>query len=78
LTNDKLFTKVATIFGYGLYNFFPIFKNAIKVCEESNMNTPPIQLMKLKLADKKQIQEFGNNIVNKLIVLHFTTSSKLF
>jgi hypothetical protein len=40
-------------------------------------NTPPIQLMRLK-ADRKQIQEFGNNTINKLIALHFTTSSKFF
>jgi hypothetical protein len=28
--------------------------------------------------DRKQIQKFGNNTVNKLIALHFTTSSKFF
>ncbi len=27
-------------------------------------------------ADRKQIHEFGNNTVNKLIAFHFTTSSK--
>jgi len=63
--------------GYALYNFFPVFRSAIKVWEESNINAPPIQLMKLK-AHRKQIQEFGNNMVNKLIALHFTTSSKFF
>jgi hypothetical protein len=41
------------------------------------MNTPPIQLLRPKL-DRKQIQKFGNNTVNKLIALHFTTSSKFF
>jgi hypothetical protein len=29
-------------------------------------------------ADRKQIHEFGNNTVNKLITLHFITSSKFF
>jgi len=48
---------------------------AIKVWEESNTNTPLIQLMRPKV-DRKQIQEFGNNTVNKLIAFHFTTSSK--
>jgi len=28
--------------------------------------------------DRKQIHEFGNNTINKLIALHFTTSSKFF
>jgi len=33
--------------------------------------------MRLK-ANKKQIHEFGNNTFNKLIALHFITSSKFF
>ncbi len=84
-TNDKLFTKITAAFGlrpdkakgYTLYNFFPVFRSGIKVWEESNTNTPPIQLMKPKV-DRKQIHEFGNNTINKLIALHFTTSNKFF
>jgi hypothetical protein len=34
--------------------------------EKGNTNTPPIQLMRPKV-NRKQIQEFGNNTVNKLI-----------
>ncbi len=76
MTNDKFFTKIAAAFGlwpdkaegYALYNFFLVFRSTIKVWEEGNINTPPIQLMRPK-ADRKQIHEFGNNTVNKLIVI---------
>jgi len=60
---------------YALYDFFLIFRDAIKVWEKNNMNTPLIQLIRQKV-DRKQIKEFGNNLVNKLIALHFTTLSK--
>jgi hypothetical protein len=41
------------------------------------LNTPRIQLIWSK-ADRKQIHEFGNNTINKLIAFHFTPSSNFF